>query len=107
VITWTEEWAHLRGGPWLKEHAPKAKNAITSDSRRVQENACKAGIGVAVLPCRIADLGDELVCLLPPEKVLLLNLWLVVHSDLTRITRIRAVMDFLVKAATRAAPLNH
>lgn len=107
VITWTEEWARLRGGPWLREHAPTAKITVTSDSRRVHQNACKAGIGVAVLPCRIADLEDELVCLLSPEKVLSLDLWLVVHSDLARIARIRAVADFLAKAVGRAAPLNH
>jgi DNA-binding transcriptional LysR family regulator len=107
VITWTEEWARLRGGPWLREHAPTAKITVTSDSRRVHQNACKAGIGVAVLPCRIADLEDELVCLLSPETVLSLDLWLVVHSDLARIARIRAVADFLAKAVGRAAPLNH
>jgi DNA-binding transcriptional LysR family regulator len=107
VITWTEEWARLRGGPWLKEHAPKAKIILTSDSRRVHQNACKAGIGVAVLPCSIADLEDELVCLLSPEKVLSLDLWLVVHSDLARTARIRAVADFLAKAVGRAAPLDH
>jgi DNA-binding transcriptional LysR family regulator len=107
VITWTEEWAGLRGGPWLKEHAPKGKIILASDSRRVHQNACKAGIGVAVLPCRIADLENELVCLLTPEKVLSLDLWLVVHSDLARIARIRAVTDFLVQAVGRAAPPNH
>jgi DNA-binding transcriptional LysR family regulator len=107
VITWTEEWARLRGGPWLREHAPKAKIILASDSRRVHQNACKAGIGVAVLPCRIADLEDELVCLLSPEKVLSLDLWLVVHGDLARIARIRAVADFLAKDVGRAAPLNH
>ena len=107
AINWTEEWAHLRGGPWLKAHAPKAKIALACDSRRVHQNACKAGIGLAVLPCRIADLDAGLVCLLPAEKVVSLDLWLVVHSDLTRIARIRAVTDFLVKAVGRAAPLGH
>ncbi len=102
IITWTEEWAHLRGGPWLSEHVPKAKVALASDSRRVHQNACKAGIGVAILPCRIADCEDDLICLLPPEKVLSLELWLVVHSDLVRTARIRAVMDFLVKAVAKA-----
>jgi DNA-binding transcriptional LysR family regulator len=106
AISWTEEWAHLRGGPWLKAHAPRIRIALASDSRRVHHNACKAGIGVAVLPCRIADLDDELVRLLPPEKVVSLDLWLVVHRDLAQIARIRAVTDFLVKAAARTAPLG-
>lgn len=98
IITWTEEWAHLRGGPWLAEHAPTAKIALTSDSRRVHHNACKAGMGLAVLPCFIADRDPDLLRLLPPEDVLSLDLWLVVHRDLLRTARVRAVMDFLHEA---------
>jgi DNA-binding transcriptional LysR family regulator len=101
IITWTEEWAHLRGGPWLAEHAPKATIALASDSRRVHHSACKAGIGVAVLPCVLADREPDLVCLLPPDKVLSLDLWLVVHRDLLRTARVRAVMDFLSEATSQ------
>jgi len=95
IITWTEEWAHLRGGPWLAEHASTAEVALASDSRRVHHNACKAGIGLAVLPCLIADRDPDLIQLLPPADVLSLDLWLVVHRDLLRTARVRAVMDFL------------
>jgi DNA-binding transcriptional LysR family regulator len=103
IITWTEEWAHLRGGPWLAEHAPTAKVALASDSRRVHHNACKAGMGLAVLPCFLADRDPDLVRLLPPEAVVSLDLWLVVHRDLLRTARVRAVMDFLHDAVGKIA----
>ena len=101
IITWTEEWAHLRGGSWFAEHARGAPVVLASDSRRVHQAACKAGIGVAILPCAVADLEPDLICLLPPERVLSIELWLVVHRDLVRTARVRAVMDFLSEAAAK------
>jgi DNA-binding transcriptional LysR family regulator len=99
IITWTDGTAHLRGGPWFKEHARSARVALKSNSRRVQHAACEAGLGLAILPCLIADKQRELVCVLPHEKVLSVELWLVVHRDLVRSARIRATMDFLAETA--------
>jgi DNA-binding transcriptional LysR family regulator len=79
IITWTKEWVHLRGGPWFAEYARDANIALASDSRRVHHAACKAGLGLAILPCALADKEPDLICLLPPEKVLSSPLWLVVH----------------------------
>jgi DNA-binding transcriptional LysR family regulator len=101
IITWTEEHAHVRGGPWFAEHAAGSRIALASDSARVHYAACKAGIGVAILPCRLADRERDLVCLLPTERVLTVDLWAVVHRDLIRTARIRAVMDFLVTLAPK------
>jgi len=103
VITWTRKWSHLRGGPWFAEYARGAKLALASDSRRVHHSACKAGLGVAILPCALAEIEPDLVCLLPPKKVLSLELWLVVHRDLARTARVRAVMDFLFETISRHA----
>jgi DNA-binding transcriptional LysR family regulator len=97
IITWTEEQAHIRGGPWFAQHARGAAIALASDSARVHFAACKAGIGVAILPCRVADRDGDLVCLLGSERVLSVELWEVVHRDLVRTARVRAVMDFLAE----------
>jgi DNA-binding transcriptional LysR family regulator len=48
----------------------------------------------------VADHEPSLVCLLPTEKVLAVQLWVVVHRDLIRTARVRAVMDFLVNLPT-------
>ncbi len=96
IITWTEEYAHVRGGPWFAQHARGAEVALASDSARVHLAACKAGIGAAILPCRVADRDCDLVCLMPAERVLSVELWQVVHRDLVRTARVRAVMDFLM-----------
>jgi DNA-binding transcriptional LysR family regulator len=95
IITWTEPYAHLRGGPWFAKHARGAAIALRSDSARVHFAACKASAGVAILPSKVAERDPDLVCLLPSEQVLSLELLLVVHRDLLRTARIRAVMEFL------------
>jgi DNA-binding transcriptional LysR family regulator len=103
IITWTEQHANLRGGPWLAKHARGAAVALTSDSARVHFAACKAGAGVAILPSRVADRDPDLTCLLRPDNVLSLELVLVVHRELSRMARIRAVMDFLAGLAPKRA----
>jgi DNA-binding transcriptional LysR family regulator len=95
IITWTEPYAHQRGGPWFAEHACGATVALTSDSARVHLAACKAGIGLAILPSRVADRDGDLVCLLQSDAVLSLELLVVVHRDLLRTAKVRAVMEFL------------
>ena len=74
---------------------------MVSDSARVHYAACKAGVGVAILPSRLADRERDLICLLPAERVLAVELWVVVHRDLVHTARVRAVMDFLVEVAPK------
>jgi DNA-binding transcriptional LysR family regulator len=101
IITWTRDSAHLRGGPWFAEHARGSAVAFMANSRRVHHAACKAGLGVAILPCLAADLEPDLVCLLPPSRVISVELWLVVHRDVARTARVRAVLDFLVEVGPK------
>jgi DNA-binding transcriptional LysR family regulator len=107
IITWTREFAHLRGGSWFAENAPGATIAVASDSSRVHFAACKAAMGLAILPSKLADHEPSLVCLMPTEKVLAVDLWVVVHRDLIRTARIRAVMDFLVDLAPKRGGQRH
>jgi DNA-binding transcriptional LysR family regulator len=101
IVTWTREHAHFRGGPWFDEHARNCRIALAASSRRMHLAACKAGLGVAILPCVLADDDDELVRLLPAERVISTKLWLVVHRDLSRLPRIRSVMNFLAEIGPR------
>lgn len=97
IITWSNEYMHMGGGRWLAEHAAGARVVLAANSRLIQFAACKAGLGVAILPSLAAGRDPDLVCLLPPSKVLSTKLWLVVHRDLALVARVRVVMDFLAK----------
>jgi len=63
-----------------------------------------AGLGLAVLPCYLADTAPELERLTAPMPEIATPLWLLTHVDLRHTARIRAVLDFLASiiAADRA-----
>jgi DNA-binding transcriptional LysR family regulator len=100
VITWTEEH-RFRGGDWFEKHARNASVVFAANSRHIQYAACKAGLGAAILPCLAADRDSDLIQLVPPEQVRSIPLWMVVHRDLLRTARVRAVMDFLADIAPK------
>ena len=54
-------------------------------------------MGLALLPCYLADGQEALVRVLPPARVVVRGLWLVVHRDLRHLARARALFDFLVQ----------
>ena len=62
----------------------------------------RSGIGLAVLPCIVADTEPELVRCLPPTEMDR-GLWLLTHERLRHTPRVRAVLDFLYERLTRIA----
>jgi DNA-binding transcriptional LysR family regulator len=56
---------------------------------------------LAVLPCFGADHDADLVCLMPPEEVLSVDAWVVMHRDLAQTARVRAVAEFLAGLGPR------
>lgn len=75
---------------------------------RLQVAAVEAGLGIAMLPCFVADREAELVRITerPPEPSR--DIWLLTHSDLHRTARVRAVLDFATEVLNenRAAILG-
>jgi len=84
---------------------PKVRPIFRVNSIAAAMAAAKAGIGLAPLPCGIADLEPDLarVASLPDDFTL--DLWLLTHEDLRRTARIRAFLDFLAEALAKEAPL--
>ncbi|HXP96020.1 MAG TPA: LysR substrate-binding domain-containing protein, partial [Telmatospirillum sp.] len=59
--------------------------------------AARAGMGVALLPHFLGD-GDKALSRLPDTGAMpCRDIWMVVHDDLRRAPRIRAVMDMLIE----------
>jgi DNA-binding transcriptional LysR family regulator len=97
IITVLEDQSHQSEAKWLVEMMPHARVAMRNNSRDGQLAAARAGVGVACLPCYLADRDPGLVRLDvgygPPREV-----WLGVHADLRHMPRIRAVIDVLNQA---------
>lgn len=64
----------------------------------VQLEACKAGMGLGMLPCFMGDTDPSLIRLSPPECDNDSDLWLLTHRELRTTARIRAFSDFLAES---------
>lgn len=60
----------------------------------VQQAAARAGLGLAFLPCLLADPDPGLVRATRRAPVPSRDIWILTHPDLRRTARIRAFMDF-------------
>ena len=76
-------------------------SAALSPRKRHQLDAAKAGIGIAVLPCYLADGEPNVTRLMPPIPALTRELWLVTHSDLRNTARVRAFFDLVTETLAR------
>ena len=104
--------------PWIgfnAEHAPLVREfaeflpgvrpAFRVNSVAAAITAAKAGIGLATLPCGVADLDPDLMRVAGLPDSFTLDLWLLTHEDLRRSARIRAFLDFMAEALAQEAPL--
>lgn len=97
--------AHVAFAQVLRERAPSARVVLQSDSVLVQVDAVALGFGVAALPCYLADVQPALVRLFDPEPELGIPMWLVIHGDLRRSARVRALVDHLYECLQQDLPL--
>ena len=58
-------------------------------------SAIRSGLGIAVLPCIVADADPDLVQCVPPKDNQGRVMWLVTHERVRHTPRVRAVIDFL------------
>lgn len=103
VVAFDETLAQVPGALWLAAHAKRAEVGFRANSLVSALNAVVIGMGVSVLPCFLAEVEPQLRRL-TPEVLASRDVWLVVHPDLARVARVRAVMDFLLEILGRELP---
>ncbi|ACL64387.1 transcriptional regulator, LysR family [Anaeromyxobacter dehalogenans 2CP-1] len=79
---------------WMDDLAPARAVAFRCNTSLALAAAARTGIGAAVLPCFVADGDPALVRLDGPEPPSY-DLWLLVHGDLRRVPRVRAVIEWV------------
>jgi len=104
VLSYDDSLAQTAEKQWLDRAADGAVVPFRSNSRASMLAAVRAGIGLTVLPCYLADPEPDLVRLCAPDEVPTREMWLVVHTDLQRTPRVRAAMDFVSGAFEAAKP---
>lgn len=86
--------SHLSAHRWLRENVAPDRIAFRSNAFIAARSAAAAGMGAAVLPCYLAEGSSELVRIAEPLAEVGTDLWLLVHEDLRRTARVRALLDF-------------
>ena len=89
-------------GAWLKENGLEDAVAMQHGSALGLLASVRSGVGLAVLPCFVADMDPDLVRCLPPTEDDR-GLWLLTHERLRHTPRVRAVIDFLAERLMRIA----
>lgn len=105
LIGWEEGATQIRAAGWLRAAASADAVAYRSNSLINQLLAAKAGIGLAVLPCYLADPDQGMRRITPPIEELTGELWIVTHSDLRNTARIRAFMEMIGEGLARQRQL--
>lgn len=84
---------------------PQMRQVYRTNSIIAAHAAARAGIGLAALPCVLADCDPELVRATSLPEEFMLDLWLLTHEDLRNTARVRNFLDFMAAALTTDADL--
>lgn len=96
VIAFDETMSNIPGALWLNEHAAGTNVILRGNSIVSVLNATIIGMGLAALPCFLAEVEPTLRRLVP-ETLGSREIWLVFHPDVARIARVRRVIDFVTE----------
>lgn len=80
---------------WMRTRIPEATIAFRADSYIALFHAARVGLGLAALPCCLAETSPVLRRVYGPDPELMTGLWLLTHRDLRAAARIRAFIDHL------------
>lgn len=103
-IAWVGPGSRLFDQPlmqWMSDHGYDELCQFRVDTLIGMLSSVKAGLGVAVLPCYLADGDPDLVQLTDPIPSLSYGLWFLMHPDLRGVARISSLLEFMTEAARR------
>ncbi|WP_457488040.1 LysR family transcriptional regulator [Tardiphaga sp. P5_C10] len=106
LIGWEETTSGIGAADWLSRAAPSNAFVYRTNSLVNQLVAAKAGIGLALMPCYLADHDTGVArALSEPLKELEGELWIVTHADLKNTARVRAFFDLVGEGLIRERSL--
>jgi DNA-binding transcriptional LysR family regulator len=100
-IGWEDSVSAIRSVDWLARTVPQDAVVFRCNSLINQMMAAKAAIGIAPLPCYLADPEPELERIGRPLPELGGELWIVTHQDLRQTARVRSFLELVGDAVAR------
>jgi DNA-binding transcriptional LysR family regulator len=95
IIGWDEPSDGIVASAWLEKRVPSAQIVYRSNSLVNQLMAAQVEIGVALLPCYLADPIVKLARVSAPIAELEGEMWIVTHKALKDTARIRACLTII------------
>ena len=86
---------------WLHDLGLDDRIVMHHASAMGMMSAIRSGLGIAVLPCIVADAEPDLIQCLPPKDDHGRSMWLVTHERVRHTPRVRVVIDFLYERIAR------
>jgi DNA-binding transcriptional LysR family regulator len=80
---------------WIARLSPKPHHGLRVNSLSTMVQACRAGVGMALLPCIMGD--DTGLTRLSKETEVCRELWLLSHKDAGSIGRFKLVASWLTQ----------
>lgn len=96
-VGFDEDHAYMPGQAWISALLAPGRPLMRGNNWLVVHEAVRAGVGLSILPCHLADTDPALVRVGAPIDEIATDQWLLVHRDLRDLPRVRAVMDALVE----------
>ena len=91
---------------WVRESPfPKAEVRWRVRSPTMITHLVRAGLGMSYLPCWVAHFVPDLMRVPGTEVTLDRSIWLLLHSDLRRTTRVRLLVDHLARELRELRPV--
>lgn len=90
----------LQGGPhqgWLAQCAGSSPYALIASDFSILHAACRAGLGLTILPHFIARQDAQLAAFDSPLPAMQREIWLSVHPDLRRSPRVQRIAELLAQ----------
>jgi len=95
VVDWLDGFPETAPVTWLRRQMGDRAPVFSTNPASGRAAAAAAGIGLALVPCMVGESRSDLHRVLPDLEIPPVDLWLLAHRDLTRIARVRAVLDFI------------
>jgi DNA-binding transcriptional LysR family regulator len=87
----------------VEDRLPERGVALRTNSIATVLEAVRLGFGAGDLPCFLGDAAPDLERAFAGEKPEAIDVWIVVHADVQRTARVRAVVDELVSSFRASA----
>jgi DNA-binding transcriptional LysR family regulator len=100
-IGFDEESDFIAEAGWLAREFADRRFSFRTTSQTTQAAAARAGFGVALLPRYVAVDDQGLVQVSLGKRLPERELWLLIRRDLTKVPRVRAVVDYLIEVFRR------